>query len=83
MQSQRILNVITISKQFNVRPSSVIGLENTYEAFCFDEACMYITEELNKENHQEPNFLDRGKRNRNRNRNNSDVIDWLRTNNSN
>lgn len=28
------------------RPSELLGIEDTYTAFCFDEACSYIIKEL-------------------------------------
>lgn len=30
----------------HTRPSDLIGIEDTYSAFCFDEACAYILKEL-------------------------------------
>ncbi|BDR64017.1 Uncharacterised protein [Clostridium tetani] len=70
--------MITMSKQYQIRPSQIIALTNDYEAFCFDEACTYILAEMSKENGTEPKFED----NKNVNKqNNSDVIDWLNSNN--
>lgn len=41
--SKNVLRVIRISKKYNQRPSEVIGIkDDTYLAFCFDEACEYI-----------------------------------------
>ncbi|WP_315114554.1 hypothetical protein [uncultured Clostridium sp.] len=69
-----------MGKQYKIRPSEVIGLTNDYEAFCFDEACTYILNEMLKENAREPKFMDNEKINKT---NNSDVIEWLNTNNKN
>lgn len=30
----------------HIRPSELIGIDDTYLAFCFDEACAYIIKEL-------------------------------------
>ena len=32
----------------NCRPSEMIGIEDTYTAFCFDEACALIVTKLEK-----------------------------------
>lgn len=31
---------------FNVRPSEVMGIEDGYTAYCFDEACAFIVNEI-------------------------------------
>lgn len=69
-----------MSQQYKERPSSIIGLENnSYEAFCFDEACSYITSKLQDEDAPKPKFIDDKKINKT---NNNDVIKWFNTNNS-
>lgn len=40
--SSRIQEVISLSRAYNCRPSELMGLEEPYEAFCFDEACAFI-----------------------------------------
>jgi len=30
----------------HIRPSDLMGIEDAYTAFCFDEACAYIINEL-------------------------------------
>lgn len=30
----------------HIRPSEIMGITNTYLAFCFDEACAYIIKEM-------------------------------------
>lgn len=42
VKSARIINVIAMSAEFNVRPSEIIGVEDSFTAFCFDETCLYI-----------------------------------------
>lgn len=42
MTSRKVLEVIAIAKQYNCRPSDVIGDLDTYTAYCFDSACVYI-----------------------------------------
>lgn len=75
MKSQRIMSILAISKQYRQRPSEIIGINNDYEAFCFDECCTYMLSELNKENPREPRFEDEHEKN---NTNNNDLIDWLK-----
>lgn len=67
-----------MAKQYKQRPSEIIGLEGTYEAFCFDEACMYITSKIQYEDSPKPRFIDDKQTNKT---NNNDVIEWLNTNN--
>ena len=31
-----------MSKLYSCRPSEIMGIEDDYTAFCFDEACAYI-----------------------------------------
>ncbi|BCZ46936.1 hypothetical protein psyc5s11_30030 [Clostridium gelidum] len=57
-------------------PSQIINLTNEYEAFCFDEACSYILNELGKEDAKEPKF-DVDVPN-----NNDDLIDFFKFNNN-
>lgn len=40
--SKRVLDVLAIAVKFNQKPSEVVGDLNSYLAFCFDEACLYI-----------------------------------------
>lgn len=42
MKSERIINVIAMSVEFGVRPSEIIGADDSFTAFCFDETCLYI-----------------------------------------
>ncbi|RXI52677.1 hypothetical protein [Clostridium tetani] len=72
------MTVLTISKQYKQRPSEIIGLTNDYEAFCFDEACIYIISKLQEEGSPKPKFIDDEDRNKT---NNNDVIEWLNANN--
>ena len=59
MASERILSVISISKKYKTRPSEVIGISDTYTAFCFDEACLYILSMI--EDGKEPVFKKKDK----------------------
>ncbi|NFR85399.1 hypothetical protein FDE85_01080 [Clostridium botulinum] len=68
------MTILAMAKQFNQKPSQIINLTNDYEAFCFDEACVYIMSEMNKEDAQEPRF-------ENVNRNNDDLIEYFKSNN--
>ncbi|HBZ6635219.1 hypothetical protein FDB55_13200 [Clostridium botulinum] len=69
------MTILAMAKQFNQRPSQVINLTNDYEAFCFDEACVYIMSEMNKEDAQEPRFENDTPRN------NDDLIEYFKSNN--
>lgn len=52
--SSRILEVINIAQMYKCRPSALVGLEEPYEAFCFDEACAFIFAQI--ENGEQPRF---------------------------
>lgn len=40
---------------YRCRPSELMGLEEPYEAFCFDEACAFITVQI--QNGNQPHFV--------------------------
>lgn len=46
MKTPEILNVLRMAKEYNQRPSAIINLDNDYEAYCFDEACLYLYQAL-------------------------------------
>lgn len=54
MKTQRVLQIINMSKLYNCRPSDILRIEEDYAAFCFDEACMFISVKL--ENGESPMF---------------------------
>lgn len=37
-----LLSLLGMSKRYGQRPSVLAGVEDSYAAFCLDEACMYI-----------------------------------------
>jgi hypothetical protein len=39
---------------YKVRPSQLIGIEEVYDAYCFDEACVYIINQI--DNKKVPHF---------------------------
>lgn len=41
------------------RPSEIMGIEDLYSAFCFDEACAYIVKQI--EDGKEPIFKEKKK----------------------
>lgn len=43
-----------MARLYNKRPSEVIGVFDTYDAYCFDEACAVIIAKM--EDKKEPNF---------------------------
>lgn len=40
------MSILVMSKKFSKQPSEILGIENSYDAFCFDEACVYIMYKL-------------------------------------
>lgn len=42
MRSEKILRIIAQAKNYNKLPSEILGITNTYTAFCFNEACLHI-----------------------------------------
>jgi hypothetical protein len=50
------MRVIKQSIKYNKLPSEILRIKDKYIAFCFDEACMYISNEL--ENGNEPKWED-------------------------
>lgn len=43
-----------MSKYYNKRPSEIVGIDDTYTAYCLDEACLYISKRL--KNGETPKF---------------------------
>lgn len=52
MASGEVLRIIGIYKMLDMhtRPSDIMGIEDAYTAFCFDEACSYIINQLKEGN---------------------------------
>jgi ATP sulfurylase len=48
------LNVLGLANVYKVRPSTLLDIVDPYTAYCFDEACAYITGKL--EQGEEPRF---------------------------
>lgn len=48
MKSKEILNVLGVAKDCRCRPSTLLDITDAYTAYCFDEACTYISEMINK-----------------------------------
>lgn len=46
--------MIQLSKLYQIRPSKIAGIEDTYVAYCFDEACAYI--QIHIDNEEKPVF---------------------------
>lgn len=42
MRSEKVLRIISQAKNYNKLPSEILGITNTYTAFCFNEACLHI-----------------------------------------
>ena len=43
-----MIRIAAISRQFGTLPSKIMGISDCYEAFCFNEACLYIISELSQ-----------------------------------
>ena len=43
-----------MAETYRCRPSSLLDIVEPYDAYCFDEACAYIRNEI--KNKKEPNF---------------------------
>ncbi|MGL4253157.1 MAG: hypothetical protein ACRCR2_03740 [Fusobacteriaceae bacterium] len=43
------MRILWQAKRYNKLPSEIIGINNTYVAFCFDEACLHIEKAYNEE----------------------------------
>ena len=54
MSSREVLNLISMSNSYNRRPSEFFGIEDTYTAYCLDEACSFILTKI--QNGEEPRF---------------------------
>ena len=54
VNSLRILNLCAVSKQYQERPSAIMGIEDPYTAYCLDEAVVLIMDHLEKK--EKPNF---------------------------
>ena len=46
--------MIQLSKLYQIQPSKIAGIEDTYIAYCFDEACAYI--QIRIDNEEKPVF---------------------------
>lgn len=45
-----------MSKQYNCLPSEIMGIEDSYTAFCFNEACLEIIVRL--QNEEKPFYIE-------------------------
>lgn len=60
-----------------MRPSQILEIKNSYDAFCFDEACEFIIQEL--ENKKTPNWDNEEKSNNilKSKSSNKETIEWM------
>ena len=42
------MRIINQSLKFNKLPSEILRIKDEYTAFCFDEACLYISNQIEK-----------------------------------
>lgn len=54
VKSKEIISFVGMCKNYNCRPSVLMGLADVYTSYCFDEACYFIMMKL--ENGEEPQF---------------------------
>ena len=45
-----------MSKMYGCLPSEIIGIEDGYTSFCFNEACCYIMTKL--QNEEKPHYIE-------------------------
>lgn len=50
------MRIINQALKFNRLPSEILRIDDEYTAFCFDEACLYIINQI--ENKKKPHFKD-------------------------
>lgn len=56
VKSKAVIRVISLSKSYGVLPSDIMGIDDCYTAFCFNEACLYIMNEFSAKNGKNPVF---------------------------
>ncbi|WP_141640061.1 hypothetical protein [Clostridium novyi] len=66
-----------MSKRYKIRPSKLLDIEDSYTAYCFDEACDYLIEELSKENPPDPDWIDKKNQQGKGKSVNSKTIEWM------
>ena len=54
VKSPEILTVIGLAKEFQKTPAEIINLQNTYDAYCFNCACLFIINKM--KDGEKPNF---------------------------
>lgn len=59
VKSPNILYLINMAAGYNQRPSQILGITDDYAAYCFDQACYFITTEI--QNGKEPKFFKKAK----------------------
>ncbi|MBC5786922.1 MULTISPECIES: hypothetical protein [Clostridiaceae] len=42
------MNVIAIANHSHTSPSQVMGIDDPYTAYCFDETCLYISQRMER-----------------------------------
>ncbi|WP_368488381.1 hypothetical protein [Clostridium sp. BJN0013] len=69
---------------YKLRPSQILSIENSYDAFCFDEACDYILYELSKEKPETPKWEDekQGIKEKKSVNDNKSTIEWIMKHNN-
>jgi hypothetical protein len=48
VQSNEIVGIINLADYYHKRPSEILGIQVEYDAYCFDEACMFISLSLSE-----------------------------------
>ena len=51
------MTVLTAAQRFHIRPSEMLRLQDSYDAYCFDEACCWMIGQLEEGKHP---FFQRG-----------------------
>lgn len=56
MKSKEILDVVHMSKLYGVLPNTLLGIQDEYASYCFNEACTYVLSNI--ENNKRPRFAE-------------------------
>ena len=83
VQSSQVIRVISQSKIYSKRPSDILEIEDSYLAFCFDEACLYIQSMLSQKDKEDnfvnkPKWIDDDVKTEKQN-NNRSAIEWMQS----
>lgn len=56
VKTSNVMRVINLANRYRKLPSEILNIEDEYISFCFDEACLYITSQIEKD--KKPKWVD-------------------------